>query len=343
MTPVMCVVRICADDIFVNGFSIEDKLTGSYREWKYVVQYGETDFNFVSRLMEQEGAYLFPAAGAVATIRWYWQTTATARCPTGPAPFRFTAATALRTSTTKIFDGQKKEDIASGNFAADDYDFEKPKAILDTMQQMPAGHSEDSREQYEWPGGYTEFSDGDNYARIRIEQQKAQRRLPKEGTPATSPPATSSPSANTHARTRTRRTECAAHYRFEENAAAMGQEARVQPSAGASIAARPTVSASPSYPKAPLSAANASPQSPTPVSPQPVVISPAGEEIYTTSTVKSAQFHWDRYGKFDENSSCWIRRLPFCRPLAGSLWRATCRDGRNLTDCSKISRIPLLR
>src|SRR5205814_537785 len=31
----------------------------SYREWEYCVQYRETDFNFVSRLMEQEGIYYF--------------------------------------------------------------------------------------------------------------------------------------------------------------------------------------------------------------------------------------------------------------------------------------------
>src|SRR5690606_22161306 len=45
------------------------------------------------------------------------------------------------------------EDIASGHFAADDYDFERPRAILDTRQQQPAGHSEDSRERFDWPGG----------------------------------------------------------------------------------------------------------------------------------------------------------------------------------------------
>ncbi|MPN09260.1 hypothetical protein SDC9_156549 [bioreactor metagenome] len=41
------------------GFSIEDKLTGSYRTWDYMVQYGETDFNFISRLLEAEGGYFY--------------------------------------------------------------------------------------------------------------------------------------------------------------------------------------------------------------------------------------------------------------------------------------------
>lgn len=43
-----------------EGFSdFEDSLSGTYREWDYCVQYRETDFNFISRLMEQEGMYYF--------------------------------------------------------------------------------------------------------------------------------------------------------------------------------------------------------------------------------------------------------------------------------------------
>ena len=40
-----------------NDYKFE--LTGTYREWTYCVQYRETDFNFVSRLMEQEGIYYY--------------------------------------------------------------------------------------------------------------------------------------------------------------------------------------------------------------------------------------------------------------------------------------------
>ncbi|OPG75598.1 type VI secretion protein ImpA, partial [Pseudomonas ogarae] len=42
------------------GFSdFEDALSRPYREWEYCVQYRETSFDFVSRLMEQEGIYYF--------------------------------------------------------------------------------------------------------------------------------------------------------------------------------------------------------------------------------------------------------------------------------------------
>ena len=42
------------------GFSdYEDQLTGTYTPQEYVVQYNESDFNFVSRIMEQEGIYYY--------------------------------------------------------------------------------------------------------------------------------------------------------------------------------------------------------------------------------------------------------------------------------------------
>ena len=42
------------------GFSdFKNELQGSFRAWVYCVQYRETDFNFISRLMEQEGIFYF--------------------------------------------------------------------------------------------------------------------------------------------------------------------------------------------------------------------------------------------------------------------------------------------
>src|SRR5712671_3823214 len=35
------------------------ELTGTYRKWTYCVQYRETDFNFVSRLLEEEGIFYY--------------------------------------------------------------------------------------------------------------------------------------------------------------------------------------------------------------------------------------------------------------------------------------------
>jgi type VI secretion system secreted protein VgrG len=43
-----------------SGFSdFEDRLSETYRTWDFLVQYRESDLNFVNRIMEQEGIYYF--------------------------------------------------------------------------------------------------------------------------------------------------------------------------------------------------------------------------------------------------------------------------------------------
>ena len=49
-----------------------------------------------------------------------------------------------------------------------------------------------------------------------------------------------------------------------------------------------------------------------------IVVGPAGEEIYTDEYGRvKVQFHWDRAGGYDENSSCWIRVM---QSVAGKKW-----------------------
>jgi len=51
-----------------------------------------------------------------------------------------------------------------------------------------------------------------------------------------------------------------------------------------------------------------------------VVVGPSGDEIYTDEFGRvKVQFHWDRLGKKDENSSCWMR---VSHPWAGKGWGA---------------------
>jgi type VI secretion system secreted protein VgrG len=52
-----------------------------------------------------------------------------------------------------------------------------------------------------------------------------------------------------------------------------------------------------------------------------VVVGPEGEEIWTDRYGRiKVQFHWDRYGAHDENSSCWIRvSTPWAGPNFGAV------------------------
>ena len=306
---------IIKDVLGKYGFSIEDKLTGQYREWVYMVQYDESDFNFVSRVMESEGIYYyFEHAMGSHTLVLADDIGSHSPLPNGPSTIPYYSGDrAAHVHDEDFIDGWTfAEDIASGKFAADDYDFEKPKALLDTKEAKPAGHPEDDREVYKWPGGYTDAGDGENYARISIEQQSAPREaVHGEGNARNIAPGylftfSKYPRADQNKQYLIE----SAYYRFEENVR------RSDGSGGAGNSKRAGTDSPTSYrigfdalPKTTSYRSQRSTPKPHTTGPQTAVVTgPAGEEIYTDKYGRiKVQFHWDRYGTMDENSSCWIR------------------------------------
>ncbi|WP_418117250.1 type VI secretion system Vgr family protein [Variovorax sp. 350MFTsu5.1] len=294
------------------GFAIDARLTGSYRTWDYCVQYSESDFNFASRLMEQEGIYYFfsHAQGSHQLVLCDGADSHT-DLSAGPVrvPYHAGVLAAQILEQDFIDSWSHSEDIASGNFAADDYDFRKPNAEIDTVRQQPAGHSRDSFEIYDWPGGYTELADGENYARLRLEQLAGRRELVSaEGNLRHMAPGYLFELArHPNAQENRRYLIEAVTYDFQENALRV---------VGAADAAYSESTSSTSYRQSFEVLPDSAPYRPARVTPRPrttgpqtaVVVGPAGEEIHTDQYGRiKVQFHWDRYGKRDENSSCWIR------------------------------------
>ncbi|MCS4294558.1 type VI secretion system secreted protein VgrG [Comamonas sp. BIGb0152] len=294
------------------GFSIENKLMGSYRSWKYIVQYGESDFNFISRLMEMEGAYFYFAhrmgshelvlADDIGSHN---------RLPNGPTTLSYYSGDrAAHVHDEDFVDTWSVgEDIASGYFAADDYDFTMPYSLLDTKKAQLAGHIEDSREVYEWPGGYTDLNDGENYARVRVEQLNAQREIAHgEGNARNIAPGYLF-TLNKYPRADQNKEYLieSAYYRFEENVRRSNGSGGGQRGGGDSPTTyRIGFDVVPQT--IPYRSQRTTPKPRTSGPQTAVVTGPANEEIYTDKYGRiKVQFHWDRYGGKNENSSCWIR------------------------------------
>uniref|UniRef100_UPI00280BE4D5 type VI secretion system Vgr family protein n=1 Tax=Metapseudomonas otitidis TaxID=319939 RepID=UPI00280BE4D5 len=119
------------------GFSdFEDALTRSYREWEYCVQYRETSFEFVSRLMEQEGIYYYfrheqsrhvlvlsDAYGAHTTAPGY-----------GSVPY-YPLEDQMR-ERDHIYDWHMAREVQPGSLALNDYDFQRPSARLEVRSTI---------------------------------------------------------------------------------------------------------------------------------------------------------------------------------------------------------------
>ncbi|EJL79585.1 Rhs element Vgr protein [Variovorax sp. CF313] len=288
------------------GYPIEKKLTrGDYRRWDYCVQYHESDFNFVSRLCELEGLYFHFRHEASQHVLVFADDIANSHSPLpGGEEVRYhPLEKSGMGQRERIYAWEIAEEVRPGHHYNDDYDFEKPKAELSHLRQMPPGHDHDAYEQYEWPGGFVQHGDGETYARIRNEEQLSQRNRVtgrsnlRELATGHTLRLTGHPRADQNQQYLL----VGVSYHLQENLQASegadGTEGSVQRFA---FEAQPT-----SYAWRPQ---RTTPRPRTRGPQTAKVVGPAGEEIWTDQYGRiKVQFHWDRIGQDNENSSCWVR------------------------------------
>lgn len=289
------------DEVFSKyGFPVEKRTSASYRNWEYCVQYQETDFAFVSRLMEHEGIYYyFKHEMGQQTLVLADDLGSHDELP-GYATLPYIAHDRLALQDEPGIDQWRSaEEVRSGAYSIDDYDFKKPAAKLGQSLAHPMEHDHAQFEKYIWQGGYIEADQGTHYARIRLEAEQAEH-------------------ARIRAHSTVRAIACGALFsltgcpRDNENRqyliVAVDYDLREGGYATGSNDARYDIDFTVQPAQLPFRAACVTPV-PKATGPQTaVVVGPPGQIIWTDqySRVK-LQFRWDRYGNSDENSSCWVR------------------------------------
>ncbi|MFK3704711.1 type VI secretion system Vgr family protein [Klebsiella sp. NPDC088457] len=281
--------------------NIEDRLSGSYRVWDYCVQYQESSFDFISRLMELEGiAYHFRHEADKHTL--VLTDAAEQYQPFSGYEVIPYHQTSSGGSTDEEGIGQwaLEDSVTPGIYSLDDYDFRKPNAWLFQAQQNPASPSPGSIDVYDWPGRFVEHSHGEFYARIRQERWQVEHQQIRATATAMgiAPGATFTLSNAPFFSDNGDYLTTVAEYTFEENRYASGDggatvhriDFTVIP---ASVAYRPAQ-------------ATAWPRTYGPQTAK--VVGPQGESIWTDKYGRiKVKFHWDRLAKGDDTSSCWVR------------------------------------
>ena len=299
-----------------HGISdIEERLSRSYRDWEYCVQYRETDFNFISRLMEQEGIYYF------FTHENGKHTLVLCDSPTAHEPFPGYEQISFRPEATgssdieRIRDWAVEKRVQPGAFVLNDFDFKNPRKSLIAQAKIDRDHLASDFEMYDFPGEYTDFNDGEQYARLRIEELHAQHQVARGIADARGIAAGHTFALLDYPRL----DQCGNYLVVSCSLTAQGDEfdARGTPMGRGPICVVNFAAISADEPFRPPRLA------PKPVVEGPqtaIVVGPSGEEIYTDEFGRvKVQFHWDRRGKADENSSCWIR---VAQLWAGKKWGA---------------------
>ena len=126
-----------------RGFTdFKANLQGTYNPREYCVQYRETDFNFVSRLLEEEGIfYFFEHTEDKHTMVLADDVSAFVACP-NKASARFAPSTGGRLDEDVVFTLEAEYRVQTGKASHTDYDFTKPHTSLSATLAGPAGRAE---------------------------------------------------------------------------------------------------------------------------------------------------------------------------------------------------------
>ena len=148
------------------------KLTGSYTPREYCVQYGETDFAFVSRLLEEEGIFwFFTHEAGKHTLVLGDSNDAFPQIPNGPKVSYLGQQMGER-ELHGIRSGQVCMQAVAGVYRATDYEFTTPTTSLYSQAEAVAG----PRSMYEHPGGYNAKARGDALTKQRVEGLRSQEK-----------------------------------------------------------------------------------------------------------------------------------------------------------------------
>jgi len=312
------VKAVCGDASYGGLVELNTaSLSGTYSALPYCVQYRETDFNFVCRLLENEGIYFYftheenkhtmvlaDSYGAHQVIKGYEK-----------VKFAGDSARGIMDEEA-VYSWSAAGEIESSSYALNDFDFEKAASSnsggLRVKSTIAAAFSQTAFEMYDYPGGYVTSGAGTALARGRMEMLHGQCEVICADSNARGLYPGGLFTLEEHPRSDMNREflVTSAHYEIVGDNYGTGGETPLDvqcqfTAVGKEYSYRPTRIMSKPVVQGPQTA---------------MVVGKSGEEIWTDKYGRvKLQFHWDRDGKEDENSSCWVR---VAQGWAGKGWGA---------------------
>jgi type VI secretion system secreted protein VgrG len=281
----------------------EEALAGTYAARDFVVQYRETDFNFVSRLMEQEGIYYFfkhdDGKHTMVLADSYSAHDPAPGCDSLP----YFPPDEHRDDAIDYVDRwETSHQVQTGAYALTDFDFHRPHASLLTKLSVPNEHPKADFEVFDYPGDYALTNNGQDYVRIRLEEINTDFARADGETNARGLLVGSLLTLTEHPVEEQNREYLvvSGRHRMRTHDPESGHEL---PDEEVYRCAFRVIESSRPYRPARIT------RKPVVHGPQTaIVVGKSGEEIWTDDFGRvKVKFHWDRFAKGDETSSCWIR------------------------------------
>lgn len=165
--------EICQEFSSDSASGLRLEISGSYEAQEYIVQFAESDFTFLSRLMERYG------------INYYFEHELGSHqlvLSDATEGFGEVASGSLRYHPSEgqhvyheehFWDWTPHRRLVTGKYASIDYNFKTPAASMNVDQEGDALHEYGKIESYEYPGVFLDQTEGKRYAKLRTEQFRA--------------------------------------------------------------------------------------------------------------------------------------------------------------------------
>jgi len=312
------------------GYTVDWQLNEKYEPRDYCVQYRETDFNFGARLMEEEGIYFFFEHSDGDHKMIASDSPSDHPDLAGDNKLIYEEVEGGVRDENRIWAWKKEQEIRPGKCLLWDHTFELPHKHLEAEalihDSVTVGREThklkvkgvDQMEVYDFPGEYAQRFDGigkgggEQASELQKIFQDNERtvgiRMDEETTPA----------VVIRAKSNVKHLVPGYKFTLQRHFNADGEYVLTSVKHAATCGAgyRSGEEAALTYENEATCIPAAMPYRPRRTTPKPVVqgsqsavvVGPSGEEIFTDKYGRvKVQFHWDREGKNDENSSCWIR------------------------------------
>jgi type VI secretion system secreted protein VgrG len=294
--------------------AFRNALSGTYQKLEYTVQYAETAYNFVNRLLEREGIYYFFEHTEDA------HTLVLADASTAHEPFPgydtliYRGRNRTHPGEEHVFRWEVRKEVQPGAVALGAFNFKQPANDLTVRSTTQRPHPQSDFEVYDFPGTYIERDVGEQYARVRLDEFQCQHEV-------------------IHGEGNVRGLACGSTLKLTGMPGG-DEEAEYLVTSAEYMIANDAYQSTPGagfeepftcrFTAIPCRQTYRPPR----VTPRPLirgpqtatVVGPSGEEIHTDEFGRvRVQFPWDRRGQADEKSSCWIR---VAQAWAGKKWGA---------------------
>jgi type VI secretion system secreted protein VgrG len=280
------------------GFTdFKDSTSATYAARDYCVQYMESNFQFVSRLMEEEGMFYFFEHTSSTHTLVLADDASVYKDILGTSTVYIGSNDKSWEDEAAIFDCSWEQQVTVGQFQATDYNFETPST--DLLSKTSA--KDTSRALYEYPGRYLVKADGDAITARALAAYETPGKVLRGSSACSGFRAGAKFTLTDHSRA-----EVNASYYLKWVSFRVGQATLYTNSFQAlpsTVVFRPT----PTTPRARIYGSQTA-----------TVVGKSGEEIWTDSYGRiKVKFNWDQAPAKDETASCWIR---VSQTWAGKAW-----------------------